>query len=71
MLQKKGKLKFEESRKEFGRITEGDKLSFEFKFTNSGDGPITIKDVLTDCGCTTVDYPKKEIAVGEKGQLKN
>ena len=37
-----------------------------FELCNTGKRPIFIDDVKADCGCTTVDIPKKELAAGEK-----
>jgi len=36
-----------------------------FQLENKGSRHLTIKKVLTDCGCTHVDYPRKSIAAGE------
>lgn len=36
-----------------------------FQIENKGSRHLTIKKVLTDCGCTRVDYPRKSIAAGE------
>lgn len=37
----------------------------EFKMKNSGAKPLLISDVKTSCGCTTVSYPKGEVAPGK------
>lgn len=42
----------------------------EFKFTHTQDSLFFIKNVWTDCGCTTVDYTKNTLQVGESGVLK-
>ena len=36
-----------------------------FQLWNKGQQPIQIKSVHPDCGCTKVEYPRQEIAVGE------
>ena len=36
-----------------------------FQLENKGSRHLSIKNVLTDCGCTRVDYPRKSIAAGE------
>jgi hypothetical protein len=45
-------ISFEKMHHNFSKVTEGTKVSYEFKVTNQGDAPLTIKEVLTSCGCT-------------------
>ena len=67
----KGEIKFEETIFDFGNIKEdGGKVSHEFVFTNDGKDPLKITDARAECGCTTPEYPKGEIAPGEKGVIK-
>ena len=40
-----------------------------FTMKNTGALPVAIKDVDTGCGCTTVSYPKGEIAPGQEFQF--
>ena len=37
---------------------------------NDGNAPLVIERVLSSCGCTTVDYPKRRIAPGENFVVK-
>ncbi|MDR7131922.1 hypothetical protein J2X69_004288 [Algoriphagus sp. 4150] len=41
----------------------------EFQFTHTQDSLFFIEKVWTDCGCTTVDYTKDTLVVGESGSL--
>ena len=41
-----------------------------FELSNKGKRPIVIDDVKADCGCTTVEIPKKKLAAGEKCTLR-
>ena len=41
----------------------------EFTFTNRGNLPILVKDVQTDCGCTTAQLDKKTYDPGEEGKI--
>lgn len=41
----------------------------EFEFTHTQDSIFFIEKVWTDCGCTTVDYTKDTLVVGESGTL--
>jgi hypothetical protein len=40
-----------------------------FVLKNIGKQPLRITDVITSCGCTTVEFPKEEIRVGERATL--
>lgn len=61
---------FEEKSYDFGEITQGDKVEHVFKFTNTGDAPLVIKEVKTSCGCTAPEWSKEPIAVGAKSEIK-
>lgn len=41
----------------------------EFVIRNIGQIPLVINDVVTSCGCTTVDYPKEPIPPGKNCTL--
>jgi len=61
---------FEESSKDFGDITQGDKVENVFKFENTGKAPLVISNVAATCGCTVPSWPKEPIAPGKKGEIK-
>lgn len=42
----------------------------EFQFTHTQDSLFFIETVVTDCSCTTVDYTKDTLQVGESGTLQ-
>lgn len=64
------KIKFEETTHEFGNIREdGGPVTCEFEFVNEGKAPLVINSARAECGCTRPEYPKKEIAPGEKGKI--
>jgi hypothetical protein len=63
-------IQFQEKEKDFGSITQGDKVEHVFTFTNTGDGPLKIQNVAVTCGCTAPNWPKEAIAPGETGELK-
>lgn len=67
---KKGNLpeiKFEEETHDFGRITQGEKVTYAFKFKNTGGSNLIISSAAGSCGCTVPDYPKKPLAPNEEG----
>ena len=55
---------FESSVYNFGKITEGDKVSYDFKFKNTGTDPLIITNATASCGCTVPAYPHAPIAPG-------
>jgi hypothetical protein len=60
---------FDKVAHDFGEIGPDQKITTEFKFTNSGNGLLIINEVDSCCGVTaTLD--KKEYALGESGTLK-
>lgn len=62
--------KFEESKHDFGEITQGEVVEHFFEFTNTGGAPLVISNVITTCGCTAPTWPKDPVKPGEKGKIK-
>ncbi len=62
-------LSFEEVEHDFGTITEGDKVEYTFKFTNTGKSNLIIDNASAQCGCTIPNWPKEPIAPGAKGEI--
>jgi hypothetical protein len=56
--------------RDFGKITEGQKLEVSFRFKNSGNKPLVIQRVQASCGCTIAEQPTEPIAPGEEGTIK-
>jgi len=52
---------FETESHDFGRITQGEKVSYSFKFKNSGASDLIISDARGSCGCTVPKYPREPI----------
>jgi hypothetical protein len=56
---------------DFGKVTEGDKVSGFFEYTNTGKSDLVITSVTASCGCTVPEYDKdKALKPGEKGTIK-
>ncbi len=62
-------LKFEKTVYDFGRITEGDIVKTQFKFTNAGNKVLLIIHAQASCGCTVPTTPKDPIKPGESGVI--
>ncbi|MFI5161073.1 MAG: DUF1573 domain-containing protein [Sphingobacteriales bacterium] len=63
-------MKFEKETHDFGKIKAGDKVTYEFKFTNTGKAPLIISDARASCGCTTPVWPHTPIKPGEASGIK-
>jgi len=60
-------IKFEVETYDFGTIKQGDKVVYDFNFTNAGKEPLIITNAQGSCGCTVPVWPKEPIAKGGKG----
>lgn len=54
---------------DFGELIDGEKVSYSFKFINSGDQPLIISNAKGSCGCTVPNWPKDPIEPGESGSI--
>jgi hypothetical protein len=61
---------FDEMVHNFGNITEGERVEYSFKFTNTGDRDLLITDATSSCGCTVPDWPKEPIKPGKSSYMK-
>lgn len=61
--------KFEKESYDFGQITQGESVTYDFKFENTGKTPLIITDATATCGCTKPEFPKTPIAPGESGNI--
>lgn len=68
-LDKLPKIEFEKDFHDFGKIIQGEKVTFAFKFKNTGKSLLLISSVSTSCGCTVSDYPKEPIMPGRSGKV--
>lgn len=54
----------------FGKVTDGEKVTYNFKFRNTGKKPLIVSSATASCGCTVPEKPDAPIAPGETGFLK-
>lgn len=66
---KRSRITFEETNWSFGEIKAGDIVNHNFKFKNTGEAPLTIKNVTATCGCTQPSFPFLPINPGEEGVI--
>lgn len=55
---------------DFGNIDEGEKVTHEFEFKNTGNEPLVIANCKASCGCTVPDWPRDPIPTGGTGKIK-
>lgn len=61
---------FEETTLDFGTIAHGSDGLREFRFTNTGNGPLVITKAKGSCGCTVPSHPKEAIQPGESNVIQ-
>lgn len=62
-------IKFEEEVFDFGKITQGEVVSHDFKFKNIGSSNLIISGASGSCGCTVPKWPKEPILKDGEGKI--
>ncbi len=62
-------IKFDVESYDFGTIKQGEKVTYDFNFVNSGKEPLIISNAQGSCGCTVPQWPKEPIAKAGKGTI--
>jgi len=63
------RFQFETMSHDFGKIIQGEKVTYSFKFKNIGKSDLVITGASGSCGCTVPSFPKNPIAPGQSGQI--
>lgn len=61
---------FNKKEHNFGDINDGDKVSYNYTFKNTGANDLIISSAQGSCGCTVPEYPKTPIKPGKSGTMK-
>jgi len=61
---------FPETQHDFGKVSEGEKVNYTFRFVNKGTSELIIKDVKSSCGCTAALLNSSNLKPGQEGTLK-
>ena len=61
------KITFEKTELDFGELESGKVVDLEYKFKNTGDETLIIKNISSSCGCTVTKVDKKEYNPGDEG----
>lgn len=63
------RIEFPETSKSLGTFRLDLIQTMDFDFVNTGDEPLLILNVNTDCGCTAAGYPRDEILPGDTAKI--
>jgi hypothetical protein len=63
-------IQFQKENVDYGTIKTGSDPYRTLEFKNSGADDLLISDVVSNCGCVVVTFPKEIIKSGESGVLK-
>lgn len=62
-------LTFDKNEHDFGIAMQGERLSYSFKFTNTGKKDLIISQASASCGCTVADFPQTPIRPNGRGHV--
>ncbi|MCK9269113.1 MAG: DUF1573 domain-containing protein [Bacteroidales bacterium] len=61
---------FDKAEHDFGKVIQGEKVTYAFRFDNRGKADLLITSVSSSCGCAVPAYTTQPIAPGQKGTVK-
>ncbi|MDO3380151.1 DUF1573 domain-containing protein [Geoalkalibacter halelectricus] len=64
------RIEVERSEYDFGKVFEGEKVHYTFRFRNAGDAPLTVDRVRSSCGCTVPRLSADVLAPGEVAEME-
>jgi hypothetical protein len=63
-------IEFDKAMFDYGTLTKGDVKTGVFTYTNVGNKPLVLFDVIVSCDCTEVEWQKEPVMPGKTGQIK-
>ncbi len=60
---------FEEMEYDFGKMTQGERVSHDFNFKNTGNKNLVISSASGSCGCTIPKWPQEPVKKGTGGKI--
>ncbi len=63
-------MNFDKLEHDFGRVIQGEVITYAFRLENTGRKPLVIASVSSSCGCTVADYPTGALEPGSEGYIK-
>jgi hypothetical protein len=64
------KISFTQNTFDFGTIKQGESVSYEYNFTNTGKSDLIIRKVTAACGCTAAMTTADLLSAGKTGTIK-
>jgi hypothetical protein len=55
---------------DFGKVAEGEIVTYNYRFVNTGKKPLIVTNASASCGCTVPEKPEKPIEPGDTGFIK-
>lgn len=55
---------------DFGKVADGEKVEYSYRFRNSGSKPLVVANATASCGCTVPQKPERPIMPGDTGYIK-
>lgn len=69
-LSAKARAVFAKTSHNFGKVKQGDVLTYEFAFKNTGSDTLVVERLDTSCGCAAALVSANEIKPGGEGKIK-
>lgn len=63
-------IQFNKKEHQIGELHIGDVRNFTYEYTNIGNAPLVLFDVISNCDCTEIEWSKEPILPGKKGVIK-
>ncbi len=54
----------------FGKVTDGEIVTYNYRFKNTGTKPLVVTNASASCGCTVPEKPEQPIQPGDTGYIK-
>jgi len=61
---------FTQTEHDFGKVIQGERVTYAFKFKNTGDADLLIANISSTCGCTATEFPRTPVKPGEENHIK-
>lgn len=69
-IQSAAEIKFDKLVHDYGTIYQNEDGATDFYFTNTGNEPLILTNVTSNCGCTVPQWTKEPILPNERGSIK-
>ncbi|NHB68214.1 DUF1573 domain-containing protein [Perlabentimonas gracilis] len=68
--EKHASMEFEADFIDLGTIKHGEVITYTFQFTNTGNVPLVVKDIIAGCGCTKTKLSKEVVKPNDNATLE-